>query len=78
MIMCKSIQERIDEALEEGLELGFGRGDWERREETAVRMLKKGRLSLDEIAEYSAFPLRLVKGLKAELEAEERSRNYDQ
>lgn len=53
----QSIQDCIDEAR------------WKWRKETVVRMLRKGRLPLDEIAEYAGLPPDLVKELKAELEA---------
>ena len=54
--MCKAIEDIKDEGRAEGRE--------EERHNTAVRMIKAGKLSLEEIADYLALPLANVKEKK--------------
>ena len=49
--------------LEQGLEQGREQGKTESSIDTAKRMLAKGKLSVEEIAEYSSLPIETVKEL---------------
>ncbi len=57
--VCKAIEDIKDESRDEGRE--------EERHNTAVRMIKAGKLSLEEIADYLALPLANVKEIKNSL-----------
>ena len=54
--MCKAMEEMWEKAVQEGKE--------ENKIDTARRMLKDGKLSLELIAEYSGLPLEEVVKLK--------------
>lgn len=49
-----------EEGIEEGMELGMELGREEGMEKTALRMLKAGKLSVEEIAQYSGLDLEQV------------------
>ncbi|MBQ5502604.1 MAG: hypothetical protein IIT82_07845, partial [Selenomonas sp.] len=61
--VCKAIEDIKDEGRDEGRV----EGREEERHNTAVRMIKAGKLSLEEIAEYLALPLANVKEIKKSL-----------
>lgn len=52
-------QEKYEEGLERGLECGIEQG----ATKTALKMLESGKLSMEEIAEYSGLALERVKEL---------------
>lgn len=58
--MCKAIEEMWEKAIQEGRE----EGKEENKIDTAKRMLKDGKLSLELIAEYSGLPLEEIVKLK--------------
>ena len=53
----------------DALDEGRYAGREEERHDTAVRMIKAGKLSLEEIADYLALPLANVKEIKCKLYA---------
>ena len=57
----------IEDIKDEGRDEGRVEGREEERHNTAVRMIKAGKLSLEEIAEYLALPLANVKEIKKSL-----------
>ena len=61
--VCKAIEDIKDEGRDEGRV----EGREEERHNTAVRLIKAGKLSLEEIAEYLALPLANVKEIKKSL-----------
>ena len=60
-IMCRAMEEMRIESWQEGVEEGRKEG----RKDTALRMLKAGKYTLDEIAEMSGLSLEEVKALDA-------------
>lgn len=58
-IMCRAMEEMRIESWQEGVEEGRKEG----RKDTALRMLKAGKYTLDEIAEMSGLSLEEVKAL---------------
>lgn len=69
--VCKAIEDIKKDALDVGRDEGRVEGRAEGREEerrdTAVRMIKAGKLSLEEISDYLALPLANVKEIKNSL-----------
>ena len=59
--MCRAMEEMRIESWQEGVEEGRKEG----RKDTALRMLKAGKYTLDEIAEMSGLSLEEVKALDA-------------
>lgn len=56
-------EEGYEDGIEQGIEQGIGRGRSEKERETALKMLKKGKLSFEEIAEYTGLGLTEVEQL---------------
>lgn len=56
-------QEKYEEGLERGLERGLECGIEQGATKTALKMLESGKLSMEEIAEYSGLALERVKEL---------------
>ncbi len=61
--MCKAFEDYRQEGVEEGMEKGMEKGREEGRMDDARRMLRAGKLSYEEIAEYTALPLEKVQRL---------------
>lgn len=55
LIMCRVMEEMRNESLQEGIAEG--------RKETALRMLQTGKLSVEEITEYSGLEVEEVEQL---------------
>lgn len=60
-------RELYDEALEQGMEQGIEQGLEQGVEQTAIRMLKAGKLSVEEISLYSGLTVEQVLKLKNEI-----------
>ena len=71
--MKKIISLGFDEAKAEGRTEGMAKGKAEGRAEekfaTVKRMLKRGKSSLSDIAEYTDLPLDTIKKIQAEMQA---------
>ena len=63
-VMCKAMEDMREKAMAEGLQKGEKKGREENMVDTAKRMLKDGKLSLELIAQYSGLPLEEVVKLK--------------
>ena len=72
LIMCKAMEDMRNQSLREGLEIGRKQGLQEGMEkgvikgraEVALRMLKLGKYTLDEISALSELSVEEVKGLR--------------
>lgn len=64
--MCKAMEEMRNESLQEGIIIGKLEGVRETMLESALRMLKAGKYTLEEIVSISGLSLEEVQKLKAE------------
>jgi len=60
---------KLAEEYNDGYNKGINQGINEKAVKTAINMISKGKLSLEDIAEYSELPLDKVKELAASLSA---------
>ncbi len=65
-VMCKAMEEMRNESLQEGIIIGKLEGVRETMLESALRMLKAGKYTLEEIVSISDLSLEEVQKLKAE------------
>ncbi|MBD5097257.1 MAG: Rpn family recombination-promoting nuclease/putative transposase [Lachnospiraceae bacterium] len=59
-------RELSEDAFEQGMEQGLERGMEQEKEQTALRMLEAGKLSIEEISIYSSLTIEQVKNLRNE------------
>lgn len=63
--MCKAMEDLRDQAFQEGVREGVREGEEIEKKATALRMLKAGRYTLEEIAYINELSLNEVKKLQA-------------
>ncbi len=61
--MCIAITEMRKDCLDEGRAEGRAEGEMKHAIDTAIKIIAGGKLTMEEIAEYSGFPLAKVREL---------------
>lgn len=65
--MYMTLQMKLNDAKDEGIEIGLTEGHQEEKEDSVRRMLRAGKLPDDEIAAYADLPIARIQELRAEL-----------
>ena len=66
--MEQGIEKGIEQGIEKGMEQGIEKGIEQSKKQTALRMLKKNQLSIEDIANYTGLMEEQVEALKEELQ----------